>query len=139
MKKRRMLTVIGVAFGVLMLTATSALAHICYNTSRSTTGNVQAASNSDVFVAVDFESMIAGARAVCPPEADDEIDAVENILEQAGLLDELFVTNTKHVMASGAVNSPTDVLHDGKGIDHLPGSLFAAVEALEDACPVLTK
>lgn len=125
MTVRRLLTVLVSAVAIMMLTATSAFAFHCYNASRSETGNTQAAANSQALESVG--TLLDQVRGFCPA-VSDEADDVEDAIVNEGLDPDQVVVHTKTLMASGAEG--TGVLHDGRGIDHLPPSVLAELHEL---------
>ncbi len=119
--RRRLLTVTGSMLVILMLTASTALAHFCYNASRSDTGNARAAQSQAMASGSQLLAALDGAGCTA------ESDALEAALEADGLDPADVVVNEKAVMAGGTVG--TDRSTDGKGIDHLSPAVLAEVGA----------
>jgi len=117
-------------FGVTMaMTAGTAFAYECYNTSRSARGN-EAAAASPALQSV--AEVLADPEIVglCPAG----VDFVVAGLEDAGI-DTNILVNFKALMAGGLVDAETgettekgeELLSDGKGIDHLGVEFFATL------------
>jgi hypothetical protein len=106
----------------------SALAFECYNASRSDQGNAHAAKSPAL---QSLSEVLADPEIVglCP-------EGVEHVL--AGLEDEGYrtdqVINFRTLMAGGLEKNGQpqgeELLHDGKGIDHLGEEFFATVDPL---------
>ena len=88
---------------MLVMLASSAFAHYCYNASRSEKGNAGAA-NSAAWMPV--ADLLAGEFGLC----DEEIDYVLEGYPKGMLV------HGRTVLAQGAEG--TEVVSDGKGIDH---------------------
>jgi len=130
MLARRMLTVMGATVMALLLTASAAFAHICYNASRSDTGNANATHSAVFGSGTEFLEILHFVG--CSAEA--------NALEAALLADDLEPANVLvHegvVMASGTVGTFQST--DGRGIDHLLpylAEIEAAFTCLEANAP----
>lgn len=120
--RRRLVTLVGTTLTILALTASSALAHYCYNTSRSDRGNEAVRAHSDVFVTVDelIDMLPEFIPVLCPAG----VEYLHAWAAESGLSDNLV--HTRAVMAGGAEGRP--VTFDGSGIDHLPdGPLETAI------------
>lgn len=136
---RRLLTLMVSTVAVLMLTATSAFAFHCYNTSRSENGNMKAAANSKALTSLEDIVGLAGFIAsTCEPVEDEAAalaTAVDDWEGDEGVDAGLIVIHGKTIMASGAEG--TGVLHDGRGVDHSPDEVKHALHdffgALEQA------
>lgn len=118
--RRRLVTLVGTTLTILALTASSALAHYCYNASRSDRGNEAAGAHSTVFVTVgELIDMLPEFTGLCP----DGVEYLHAWAAEEGLADRLV--HTRAVMAGGAEGSTVSL--DGQGVDHLPdGALGAA-------------
>lgn len=108
---RRLATVVGAMLTILALTATAAFAHICYNASRSDTGNANAARSQALGSGTEFLGLLQSVG--CTAEAD----ALEAALTADGLDPANILVNERAVMARGVVGKSQSL--DGRGIDHL--------------------
>ena len=121
----RLIVVMLAAFIALFAVA-STYAFECYNTSRSAQGN-QSAANSPALASL--AEVLADPEIVglCP-------DGVEHVL--AGLDEAGYETDRvihfRTLMAQGLEKNGKgeDLLHDGKGIDHLDQEFFDTVDTL---------
>jgi hypothetical protein len=119
---RKFLASAAIAGLALIVTATPALAHECYNASRSAKGNEQIAAHSNAFVpfdAVAFGFFVdPGGLGLCAPGAVYLLEQIE-----ASDFDTSIVVSIKALQSGGVGNSPSDRaaanLSNGKGIDHL--------------------
>lgn len=112
---RRILTLAITTVAIMTLTATAALAHFCYNASRSTTGNLQAGQHAPVLVPVaDLPAILGHEIGLCEAGQDHLYDWAE----ARDLLDRLV--NAKVVMSGGTLQTRPSLSTDGTGIDHLP-------------------
>lgn len=127
---RRLLTIVGSMLAILALTATTAFAHICYNASRSDTGNANAARSHALGSGTEFLAVLHAVGC------GDEADALEDALTADGLDPANILVNERAVMAAGVVGKSQSF--DGKGIDHLLpylGEIQAAIACLESNAP----
>lgn len=121
--RKRLMTVIAGTIAVLMLTSSAALAHVCFNASRSANGTQGAAASPAWWSLGELiEHEIA-------PELCAE--GVEHVVETVDP-DGEFATHARTVLASGQQEHHPELSGDGRGIDHVfPGhtDLVADVEA----------
>jgi hypothetical protein len=123
MWRRRTLTVTTAAAALLAMSASSALAHHCYNDARSDRGNERAATSQAHMPVADFIDLIADWRGLC----DGGREHMQGWASGAGVAGKLV--NTKATMAAGATYlSPNG--YSGKGIGYLPYSVVLEAEAL---------
>lgn len=115
-----------VAVTTFALTGSSAFAFFCYNASRAPQGNAGAGGSSAHFALADAIVFFCG---VDP----DDLPAVFADLEEAGYPTDVVI-NVRTVMAQGIYHTTNvQLLHNGKGIDHLSDTFFAAVEEAAEA------
>jgi hypothetical protein len=102
---RRGITVVGTTAALLILSATGAAAHECYNASRSATGNAHAVNGQAL---VSYDELLG---LLCPSGAEIVEDAVDtNEFDTDGIL-----VNANALMGAGKQAT------DGHAIDYLPG------------------
>ncbi len=128
------------------LAAGPAVAHECYNTSRSDKGNQQVAANSSAFVTFDESAMgfFTFGLGLCPAGADYLLDQVHTAaaLPDSGI-DVNWVVSARALQAGGleSASNPRaqENLSNGKGIDHLAanGPLGAVIGANVGAAAAL--
>jgi hypothetical protein len=125
MKKKLIIGGIGAAAAVLAV-ATPASAFHCYNAMRSAQGNVAAAKSGAL---MSFSEILGDPEVVglCP----EGVDFVIAGTAAAGYETDQLVS-FRSVMAQGLERSgdQNDLLHDGKGIDHLSDEFFETVDPL---------
>jgi hypothetical protein len=138
---RKFLATASIAGLALLVTATPALAHECYNASRSQKGNEQIAAHSKAFVP--FSAVAMGfftdpeGLGLCEDGAAFLLGEIE-----ASDFDTSVVVSIKALQASGAAKNASQTLVDGKGIDHLGanpelGALIGAnIEAAGALCAI---
>lgn len=102
---RRGITLVGTTAALLMLSATGAAAHECYNASRSATGNAHAVNGQAL---VSYDELLV---LLCPAGAQVVEDAVDaHDFDTDGIL-----VNPNALMGAGKQAT------DGHAIDYLPG------------------
>jgi len=102
---RRATTLVGMTTALLMLSATGAAAHECYNASRSATGNANAVNGQAL---VSYDELLD---LLCPAGAAIVDEAVtDNGFDTDGIL-----VNSNALMGAGKHAT------DGRAIDYLPG------------------
>jgi hypothetical protein len=113
-----------VAGVVALLVVNSADAFFCYNASRSANGNAHAA-KSQALVSVD--EFLTGEVGLCPAGVEHVVTG----LEDAGFETD-FLINGNTIMAGGLEKNGKggELLHNGKGIDHLSDEFFATADGL---------
>lgn len=111
---------------VALFVVSSASAFECYNASRSDRGNAAAAKAPAL---ASFEEILGDPEIVglCPAGVDHVIEG----LQEAGY-DTDSLINFRTLMAGGLERNGkgADLLHNGKGIDHLSEEFFATVDPL---------
>ena len=114
------------AFVAVVLFAGSAFAFECYNTQRSANGNANAANGQALF---SFEEILSNPEIVglCPEGVDY---VIEGVAAEGFRTDPLI--NFRALMAGGLERNgdSNDLLHNGKGIDHLSEEFFEVADAL---------
>lgn len=107
----------------------SALAHECYNASRSAKGN-EGAANSPVFFSIDF-----ALTNFCGIEDADRREEVKAELEDMGYRTDILI-HGRALMAGGIYNNEKNahLLSDGKGVDHLGASFFGDLVTVAPEC-----
>ena len=112
----------------LALTGGAALAHECYNASRSDQGNASAAKSQALVSAEEALGFFCGLEA-------DEAATVLAELEDQGF-ETNFLINSHALMAGGLERNGKggEKLHDGQAIDHLGEEFFAALGELAPSC-----
>jgi hypothetical protein len=124
-RRRRVGTLAAVFVGLFALSGSSAYAFECYNAVRSAQGNASAERANALF---SFEEILSDPTIVglCP----EGVEFVVAGLEEAGFRTDVLI-NFRTLMAQGLERSGNDdLLHDGKGIDHLSEEFFATVDPL---------
>ena len=120
------LVVVSLAAFVALFAVASTYAFECYNTSRSDQGNVSAAKAPAL---QSLAEILADPEVVglCPAGVEDVLAG----LEEAGY-DPNTLIHWRTLMAQGLEKNGKgeDLLHDGKGIDHLDEQFFATVDGL---------
>jgi len=116
------------ALAVVLLIAGPAVAHECYNASRSATGNQQIAAHSPSFNTLD-ETLFGFLTSpegfgLCPAGAQYMVDQVHAAAALPGSgIDLTWVVSNRTVQAGGIDHSPSARaganLTNGTGIDHL--------------------
>jgi hypothetical protein len=120
---RRTLVTMGAALMALMLSAAPALAHECYNASRSDNGNAHAAAGQALS---SFDELLAD---LCPAGDALVLDAVDTTdFDTDGVL-----VNVNTVMGGGALAQGHKTT-DGHDIDYLPAPVTAAIGQAFGAC-----
>ena len=116
------------AVTTIALTGGMALAHECYNASRSDQGNASAAKSQALVSGEEALAMFCGLDAA-------SADAVLAQLQGQGF-DTDFLINSHALMAGGLEKNGKgeEKLHDGQAIDHLGDEFFAALAALAPSC-----
>ena len=107
---------------LLVLSASSALAHFCFNASRSDRGN-QAAAGSPAWGSI--AEFLRGDLGLCEAGIDHVLDGVE----AAGFPRNLLIHN-RTVLAQGRLGKHQHLSVNRKGIDHLSGQDFVLFERL---------
>lgn len=107
----------------------SALAHECYNASRSAKGN-EAAANSPAFFSIDF-----ALTAFCGIEDEARRAEVKAALEDEGYPTDILI-HSRTLMAGGVTKNDKNahLLSDGKGIDHLGEGFFGTLATIAPEC-----
>ncbi len=112
----------------IALTGGAALAHECYNASRSEQGNASAARSQALVSAEEALALFCG------------LDAEQSAVVLAGLEEQGFETgfliNAHALMAGGLEKNGKggEKLHDGQAIDHLGEDFFTALVTLAPDC-----
>lgn len=112
----------------IALTGGAALAHECYNASRSEQGNASAARSQALVSAEEALALFCG------------LDAEQSAVVLAGLEEQGFETgfliNAHALMAGGLEKNGKggEKLHDGQAIDHLGEDFFTALVTLAPGC-----
>jgi len=123
---RKLLVSSALAFVAVILSVGSALAFECYNTQRSAQGNAQAAKAPAL---ASFEEVLSDPEIVglCPAG----VEHVISILELEGFRTDVLI-NFHTLMAGGLERNgdAKDLLHNGKGIDHLTEEFFEFADGL---------
>ena len=115
---RRVTTLTGAAAALLMLGATGASAHECYNASRSEAGNAHAVNGQAL---VSYDELLG---LLCPDGAAVVESAVTaNSFDTHGIL-----VNANALMGAGV--QPTD----GRGIDYLPAWFSESIGTAFGTC-----
>jgi hypothetical protein len=111
---------------MLLLTASSAFAFECYNASRSAKGNAAAAGSPALASPAEILANpdIVG---LCPEGVDFVLAGLQDLGYDTNIL-----INERALMAGGLERNGKneELLHDGKGIDHLGEEFFADVDPL---------
>jgi hypothetical protein len=125
---RKVVTAGATATAALALTGGAALAHECYNASRSDQGNAAAAKSQALVSAEEALSLFCGLDA-------EESAIVLAQLEEQGF-ETGFLINSRALMAGGLEKNGKggEKLHDGQAIDHLGEDFFGALVALAPSC-----
>jgi hypothetical protein len=112
------------ATAALAITGSTAFAFECYNASRSDQGNASAAKSQALASPADF---LSGELGLC----EAGVEHVLTGLNEAGFETDILI-NTHALMAGGleGTDKGEELLHNGKGIDHLGAEFFEAVEPL---------
>jgi hypothetical protein len=112
---------------VLALTCTSALAFECYNASRSERGNAAVAEHSGAFASLGDILADPEIVGLCPAGVEFVLAGLEALDYRTDVL-----INVRALMAAGLEGAPKgeELLHDGKGIDHLSEAFFTDADAL---------
>jgi hypothetical protein len=120
--------VIAVAIvAVLALTCTSAFAFECYNASRSAQGNAAAGAHSGALSTLGDILADPEIVGLCPEGVDFVLDG----LDALGYPTDVLI-NSHTLMAGGleGTDKGEELLHNGKGIDHLSDAFFEDADAL---------
>jgi hypothetical protein len=124
--RKLLVMAIGVVLA-LTLTTTSAFAFECYNASRSDRGNAAAGAHSAALMTT--EEILTNPEIVglCPEGAAFVISEMTAL----GFRTDILV-NFNALMAGGLEGTEhgEELLHDGRGIDHLSDEFFAAADPL---------
>lgn len=122
---RRLIMVVSAAVVFLMLSSTAALAHICFNSSRSTQGTAGAAASPAWW---SLEELIQELIALgeLPPLCPDGVTHIVQEVDPDGT----FATHANTILASGQFEHNPELSGNGKGIDHVVArpELIAAFE-----------
>ena len=121
MFKRTAIVAIGVAL-LLVLTAGSALAHFCFNASRSDRGNQQAA-KSPAWLSI--EEILRDEFQLC----NAGVRHVQNGIAAAGFPRNLLI-HERTIMAQGRLGRHQHLSVNRKGVDHLTQRDFVLFERL---------
>jgi hypothetical protein len=123
---RKLLISSTLASVAVVLFAGSAFAFECYNTQRSANGNAHAAKAPAL---QSIEEILADPEIVglCPEGVDYVIEG----LADAGYRSDVLI-HWRSLMAQGLEKNgdPKDLLHNGKGIDHLSEEFFEVADGL---------
>ncbi len=115
---RRLITLMGTTTALVLLSATGAAAHECYNASRSATGTANAVNGQAL---VSYEELLA---ELCPAGAAIVEGAVAaNAFETDGIL-----VNSNALMGAGKQAT------DGQAIDYLPAWFSQSIGAAFGTC-----
>ena len=118
MMTRRLITLVGTTTALVMLGATGASAHECYNASRSDTGNAHAVNGQGLSSYGELLDLL------CPAgEAIVEAAVAANAFDTDGIL-----VNTHALMGAGRQAT------DGRAIDYLPDWFSASIGAAFGTC-----
>jgi hypothetical protein len=112
---------------VLGLTCTSAFAFECYNASRSAQGNASVAEHSNTFATLGDILADPEIVGLCP----EGVEFVLAGMEALGYRTDVLI-NGRTLMAGGLERNGKgeELLHNGKGIDHLSEQFFADGDVL---------
>ena len=115
---RRGITLVATTMALLILSATAASAHECYNASRSETGNAHAVNGQAL---VSYDELLG---LLCPDGAAIvEAAVTENAFDTDGIL-----VNSNALMGAGKQAT------DGHAIDYLPGWFSESIGAAFGTC-----
>lgn len=125
---RNLFAIAATATATIALSGSAALAHECYNASRSAQGNAAAAKS---------QALVSGEEALamfCGLDAETADSILQQLGEQGFATD--FLINSHAMMAGGLEKNGKgeEKLHDGQAIDHLGEEFFAALVALAPSC-----
>ncbi len=124
---RQKILVSAMAAFVALIATSSAFAFECYNANRSDQGNAAAGANSKGLASI--ETILADPNFVglCPAGVAHVIEG----LDEAGFKTNILI-NVHTVMAQGLEKNGKgeDLLHNGRGIDHLTEEFFATADPL---------
>jgi hypothetical protein len=129
MLRKLLIACIGGGVGVALI-ASPALAHECYNASRSDNGNVQIAAHSSAFISLDetalgfFTAPAPDGLGLCDAGAQYLLDQLHVAAAQPGSgIDPNWVVSNRTVQAGGLEGGSNERaegnLANGTGIDHL--------------------
>ena len=121
---RRTLIVVTTSAAVVVLSAAPALAHECYNASRSDTGNANAVKGQSLVSLEELTTQI-----LCPAGAALVLAAVE----ETGFDTEGVLVNANALMGGGAHHRGLQTT-DGQAIDYLPHEVSDAIGAAFGLC-----
>jgi hypothetical protein len=112
----------------LTLSGSTAFAFECYNASRSAKGNAAAAKSPALVSAHEALTEFCGL-------TDEQAAGVIDELANQGFKTD-FLINFRALMAGGLEKNGKggELLHNGKGIDHLSGEFFGALIELAPSC-----
>jgi hypothetical protein len=115
---RRAVTLLGTTIALLILSATGASAHECYNASRSATGNAHAVNGQAL---VSYDELLG---LLCPAGAAIvEAAVTANEFDTDGIL-----VNSNALMGAGKQAT------DGHAIDYLPGWFSESIDTAFGTC-----
>jgi len=115
---RRLTTLVATTVALLIVTATGAAAHECYNASRSDTGNANAVNGQGL---VSYDELL---EELCPAgDAIVEAAVAANDFDTEGIL-----VSPNALMGNHAQET------DGRAIDYLPGWLSESIGAAFGTC-----
>lgn len=115
---RRLLTLLATTIAFVLLGTTGAVAHECFNASRSDTGNANAENGQAL---VSYDELLG---LLCPAGSSMVAAAVdEHDFDTEGIL-----VNANTVMGGGKAET------DGRGIDYLPGWFSESIGAAFGTC-----
>jgi hypothetical protein len=120
---RRVLVSTGAAMMAVLLSSAPALAHECYNASRSAVGNAHAEAGQGLS-SIDELYMV-----LCPAGAEMIQDAVA----ETGFVTDGVLVNVNAVMGGGAAEKGLKTT-DGHDIDYLPTEVTGAIGQAFGAC-----
>ena len=115
---RRLITMVGTITALMILSATGAAAHECYNASRSAAGNANAVNGQAL---VSYDELLG---LLCP----DGAAMVEAAVAQANYDTDGVLVNSHALMGGGKAET------DGRAIDYLPSGVSAAIGAAFGTC-----
>jgi hypothetical protein len=122
MVRRRFTVFTGIVAAVVLM-ATPALAHECFNASRSDTGNANAVNGQAL---VSYEELLG---LLCPAGAA----LVETAVAETGFDTEGVLVNSNALMGGGAHHNGLKTT-DGHDIDYLPEEVSAAIGQAFGVC-----
>jgi hypothetical protein len=121
MKLKKSLAVVSIAAAAAIATPTAALAHECYNASRSAQGNA-GASNSQRWLTIETAEFFASAHEFLPipPLTPAQIAEAGSMATAQGIPSTFTIfIGAKTIGEAAAAYEKNGKSADGKGIDHL--------------------